>query len=210
MKIRRKLLITFTLAGGVVAIVGASGIEPLLRISRAAAGTPIDISAVELQRAFTLTYTAAAMVVMLSLLTTLRLVNRLMRFRREAENMAKGLGEAIRIEGEDEIDLIAIAFNEFHGTLKNLEAKLAAKRLRRQRHSLDVRRADRGRSGSAHSHREQSRLRAARIFRNGTARPADRDAVQGRADAAGDADPRSLRNNATGDFEATYRTRSGG
>ena len=32
MKIRRKLLITFTLAGGIVAIVGASGIQPLLRI----------------------------------------------------------------------------------------------------------------------------------------------------------------------------------
>jgi PAS domain S-box-containing protein len=125
MKIRRKLLLTFTLAGGVVAIAGASGIEPLFRIARAARGTQIDVAAVaeELQRAFTLTYAAAAIIVMLSMLTTLRIAQRLTRLRKDADNLAKGIGEGLKITGDDEIDLVAAAFVELHDTMKNLEAR---------------------------------------------------------------------------------------
>src|SRR5688500_6441690 len=125
MKIRRKLLLTFTLAGGVVAIAGASGIEPLFRIARAARDTQVDVAAVadELRRAFTLTYSAAALIVMLSMLTTLRIAQRLTRLRKDAENVAKGIGDGMKVDGNDEIDLIALAFNELHGTMKTLEAR---------------------------------------------------------------------------------------
>src|SRR5688572_12724207 len=121
MKIRRKLLLTFTLAGGVVAIAGASGIEPLFRIANHARDAKLDVRAVavELQRAFTLTYAAAAIIVMLSMLTTLRIAQRLTRLRKDADNLAKGIGEGIKVSGDDEIDLVAAAFVELHGTMKN-------------------------------------------------------------------------------------------
>src|SRR5688572_901380 len=126
MKIRRKLLLTFTLAGGVVAIAGASGIEPLFRIARSARDARVDVAAVaeELRRAFTLTYAAAAMIVMLSMLTTLRIATRLARLRKDADNLAKGIGDGMKVTGgDDEIDQVAVAFNELHGTMKTLEAR---------------------------------------------------------------------------------------
>ena len=125
MKIRTKLLLTFTLAGTAVAASGASGIVPLLRLSHASEGVQVDVAAVsnELQRAFTLTYTAAVLTLLCSLVMTVNIVRRLGRFRRDAENLARGTGEPFKADGDDDIDYIATAFNEFHGTLKTLEAR---------------------------------------------------------------------------------------
>jgi PAS domain S-box-containing protein len=125
MRIKTKLLLTFTLSAACVAAAGTAGIWPLVKLSRAHGG-PVD--AAESVRLVTQASIIAggsfAIVLALGLLVTTGITRRLSRFRREAEAIVKGEAEEpLRFEGADDIDFIAAAFNEFHANLKTLEEK---------------------------------------------------------------------------------------
>ena len=126
MKIKSKLLLSFTIAAAGIAGAGAAGIVQLLRLVQRTNDAPVEASAVRAAAsdALFLTSAAAFVVICCGLLVTLSITRRLARFRRDAEAIVKGdAEEPLRIDGVDDLDFIAAAFNEFRANLKTLEEK---------------------------------------------------------------------------------------
>src|SRR5689334_5522148 len=114
MRIKTKLLLSFTLASAGVALAGASGIMPLMQVERvlqsAAPAVRIDVEHA-LYQSLIATCLATSLTVGLGCLIARAIVNTLARLRSDADALTNRTGEAIRLRG-DEFDGIAHSFNE--------------------------------------------------------------------------------------------------
>ena len=126
MKIKTKLLWGFVLATASVAMAGAASALPLRELVRES-GTATTVPIASLQRTLKLTWTVtgigSALTLTLGLMAARAISGRLARFAREAEALANGTGELLRIEGNDHIDQISAIFNDYHSRQEALEAR---------------------------------------------------------------------------------------
>ena len=126
MRIKTKLLLSFVLATGSVAMAGAAAALPLwtlLNRSGGARTVGIDVLHSTLRQTFTVTGIGAALTLTIGLIAARAISGRLERFRRDAEALANGTGELLRIDGKDHIDHISAIFNDYHSKQLALEAK---------------------------------------------------------------------------------------
>jgi PAS domain S-box-containing protein len=125
MRIRTKLQLSFATAFAAVAVAGGGGAWVLwnLRADAPRAGGSLATPDDALKLVVGTTAVALAIMILIGVLVVRSINARFLRFRREAELLAGGEGEPVRIEGVDDLDHIATAFNDFHAKIQALEAK---------------------------------------------------------------------------------------
>src|SRR5438270_9220171 len=105
MRIKSRLLLGFTLVGAACAGALAGSVLPLARFARDGA-SPATAEA-GLRTAASISAGAIAFSILIAFFTVQCVAKRLARLRREAEALAAGEGEPIRILGVDDVDHVA-------------------------------------------------------------------------------------------------------
>jgi PAS domain S-box-containing protein len=125
MRIKTKLLTYTALAGAAVALAGASGAGPLWQLSHAvphSAPTPEAINTV-MKIATLATCLATLLTVVIGFIAARSISARLSRLRREADAVANGQAEAVRVIGTEDVDLVAAALNELSARVRALDER---------------------------------------------------------------------------------------
>jgi PAS domain S-box-containing protein len=122
-RIKTKLLAAFTFACAGIAAAGAAGIWPLLQMAGSHTAAGADAVQFALRQAAIASLGAVLFTFLCGVFATRSIAKRLARFKREAEAVANGTGDLVRIDGVDEIDHVAAIFNDFDARLDALEAK---------------------------------------------------------------------------------------
>jgi PAS domain S-box-containing protein len=121
-RIKTKLLLTFSLCAASAGLAGAAGVVPLVALANRGA-MPSDEASAAITCAVASAAMALAIVIAIGLICARNIVNRLFTLRRDAEALVGGEGEPIRINGNDDLDYIASSFNEFHAKMQAMEAR---------------------------------------------------------------------------------------
>ncbi len=121
MRLKTKVLLCSTLAGVCALAAGGSAIAPLWKLTQA----PLPENQIEHAMNVAVGATAAAFLacIVIGAFVASGVGKSLERFRRDAEALAGGTGEPLRVSGNTDLDAIAAVFNEFHGTIEALAAK---------------------------------------------------------------------------------------